>query len=127
MEGLVTFSTNARTQRGPFILWTFGTGVRSDVFGSLTSFHQAFCRRDRLMVLFNWRRRIGHPHSSVVSKSVGRTGHRKSCRLRLEALEDRWLPSTLTVTSLQDNNAPGTLRNVIDAAAAGDTIVFDPG
>jgi hypothetical protein len=44
-------------------------------------------------------------------------------RPRLEALEDRWLPSTLTVTSLQDSGS-GTLRAEIAAANSGDTIVF---
>src|SRR6516164_5907272 len=46
-------------------------------------------------------------------------------RPRLEALEDRWLPSTLTVTSPLDNGSSGTLRATIAAAASGDTIVFD--
>src|SRR5215469_13265088 len=42
---------------------------------------------------------------------------------RLEALEDRWLPSTLTVTSPKDHG-PGTLRGEIAAAKANDVIVF---
>jgi predicted outer membrane repeat protein len=45
-------------------------------------------------------------------------------RPRLEALEDRWLPSTLTVTSPLDDGSSGTLRATIAAAASGDTIVF---
>src|SRR6516225_4769018 len=48
-------------------------------------------------------------------------------RPRLEALEDRWLPSTLTVTSPLDDGSSGTLRATIAAAASGDTIVFDSG
>src|SRR5438552_8480078 len=44
-------------------------------------------------------------------------------RPRLEALEDRWLFSTLTVTSMQDSGA-GSLRAEIAAAQSGDTIVF---
>jgi hypothetical protein len=47
------------------------------------------------------------------------------CRPRLEALEDRWLPSTLTVTSPLDDGSSGTLRATIAAAGSGDTIVFD--
>jgi hypothetical protein len=39
-------------------------------------------------------------------------------------LEDRTVPSTLTVTSPLDNGAPGTLRAVLASAAAGDTIDF---
>jgi hypothetical protein len=45
-------------------------------------------------------------------------------RPRLEALEDRWLPSTLTVTNPLDDGSGGTLRATIAAAASGDTIVF---
>jgi hypothetical protein len=46
-------------------------------------------------------------------------------RPRLEVLEDRWLPSTLTVTTTADSG-PGSLRAEIAAAQSGDTIVFDP-
>jgi len=45
-------------------------------------------------------------------------------RPRLEALEDRALPSTLTVMNNHDSG-PGSLRNTIAAAGSGDTIVFD--
>jgi hypothetical protein len=43
---------------------------------------------------------------------------------RLEALEDRTVPSTLTVTSAADDGCAGTLRAVIAAAQSGDTITF---
>jgi hypothetical protein len=42
----------------------------------------------------------------------------------LESLEDRALPSTLTVTSAADDGSSGTLRAVLAAAHNGDTIVF---
>jgi predicted outer membrane repeat protein len=45
-------------------------------------------------------------------------------RPRLESLEVRWLPSTLTVTNPLDDSSNGTLRATIAAAASGDTIVF---
>jgi hypothetical protein len=45
---------------------------------------------------------------------------------RLEALEDRLVPSTLTVTNTNDKG-PGSLRATITHASSGDTIVFDPG
>jgi hypothetical protein len=45
-------------------------------------------------------------------------------RPQLEALEDRCLSSTLTVTSNLDNGVGATLRNEIAAAQSGDTIVF---
>jgi hypothetical protein len=44
---------------------------------------------------------------------------------RLEVLEDRTVPSTLTVTNLADGGA-GSLRGQLAAAAAGDTIAFAP-
>jgi hypothetical protein len=53
---------------------------------------------------------------------------RRSLRFvpRLETLEDRTVPSTLTVTSADDDGLAGTLRTVLAAAQSGDTIVFDP-
>jgi hypothetical protein len=44
-------------------------------------------------------------------------------RRRLEQLEDRLVPSTLTVLNLNDSGA-GSLRDVVAAAAAGDPIDF---
>jgi hypothetical protein len=44
---------------------------------------------------------------------------------RLETLEDRTLPSTLTVLNALDSGA-GSLRDAISAAKSGDTIVFAP-
>jgi hypothetical protein len=48
--------------------------------------------------------------------------------LRLEVLEDRRVPSTLTVTNNLDTGVAGdgSLRGEIAAAASGDTIHFDP-
>ena len=46
-------------------------------------------------------------------------------RPRLEALEDRWMPSTLNVTNLGDGGNKGSLRYEIAAAQSGDAIVFD--
>ena len=60
------------------------------------------------------------------SATVRRPARRKqapSLRPRLEALEDRWLPSTLTVTNINDSGS-GSLRAEIIAAHSGDTIVF---
>jgi hypothetical protein len=45
---------------------------------------------------------------------------------RLEALEYRTVPSTLTVTSAADDGSAGTLRAEIAAAQSGDIINFDP-
>src|SRR5947209_6075234 len=51
--------------------------------------------------------------------------NRATCRPRLEALESRWVPSTLTVLNNLDSGT-GSLRADIAAAASGDTIVFAP-
>jgi hypothetical protein len=53
---------------------------------------------------------------------------RRSFLPRLDVLEDRTVPSTLTVTNLSDTGAPadGSLRGEIAAAAPGDTIQFAP-
>jgi hypothetical protein len=51
---------------------------------------------------------------------------RPTFRPRLEGLEDRWLPSTVTVTNNLDGAYPGSLRYEINYdAQSGDTIVFD--
>jgi hypothetical protein len=52
-------------------------------------------------------------------------GQRFSFRPRLEALEDRWMPSILTVTNNLSTGA-GSLQAEIAAAKNGDTIVFAP-
>jgi len=55
---------------------------------------------------------------------------RVAFRPELEALEDRFVPTTLTVSSLLDNGAAGTLRGAVNQANAdvaqgrSDTIVF---
>jgi hypothetical protein len=51
-----------------------------------------------------------------------------SFRPQLEALEDRWVPSTLKVTNSFDYRntlIPGSLRYEIAQAQSGDTIIFD--
>src|SRR5947208_1041233 len=51
---------------------------------------------------------------------------RPTFRPTLQALEDRWVPSTLTVVNTLDSGA-GSLRAAIAAAHNGDTIAFAPG
>jgi hypothetical protein len=50
---------------------------------------------------------------------------RRTAGLRLEALEERTVLSTLTVLNNSDHD-PGSLRATIAAASSGDQIVFDP-
>ena len=57
-------------------------------------------------------------------RSVNRRGTKRPRFVpRLIALEDRCLPSTLTVANLNDGG-PGSLRAALAAAVGGDTIVF---
>jgi hypothetical protein len=51
----------------------------------------------------------------------------RSARPRLEVLEDRTLPSTLTVLNLLDDGSAGSLRSIVAAASPGDTVHFAPG
>jgi predicted outer membrane repeat protein/parallel beta-helix repeat protein len=62
--------------------------------------------------------RTGQPASRRQARPAQRT-----FRPTLESLEDRWLPSNLTVTSIADKGAR-SLRADIAAAKNGDTIVF---
>jgi hypothetical protein len=80
------------------------------------------------MWLSSWFRKptlAQHRHSSQ------RRRPRSRCRPSLEILENRWLPSTLTVTTSVDEVDPNdgvlSLREVIAAAKSGDKITFADG
>ena len=65
----------------------------------------------------------------IGARRTGRASSRNrlaSCRLQLETLEDRTVPSTLTVTNNLDTGVAGdgSLRGEIAAAQSGDTIQF---
>jgi hypothetical protein len=76
--------------------------------------------------LCNWLKPLSR-RSAVCRRRPRR--HERSLRTRLvprlEVLEDRTVPSTLTVTSAADSGT-GSLRAEIAAAQSGDTINFAP-
>src|SRR5262252_9407890 len=65
----------------------------------------------------------------VAARGPAARASRRSFAPRLEELEDRCTPSTLTVTNLGDTGVAGdgSLRGEIAIAALGDTVVFAPG
>jgi predicted outer membrane repeat protein len=58
---------------------------------------------------------------STHSRRRQSTASTRSFRPRLEALEERWAPATLNVTSNLDNNTIGTLRYEVSVANASST------
>jgi predicted outer membrane repeat protein len=79
--------------------------------------------RRTIMSLISWLRTRTSARTPQAPKAQRLTSRR--FRPRLEALEDRWLPSTLTVTNNLDSGT-GSLRADIAAAKSGDTINFAP-
>ena len=72
----------------------------------------------------NWLKRANR-QATPFPCTTRRNNRSQGLRLRLEELECRNLPSTLTVLNYADSG-PGSLRDTIAAAQNGDTIVFDP-
>lgn len=60
-------------------------------------------------------------------RPMGRPNRNQRFIPKMEVLEDRTAPATLTVTSLADNGTAGTLRYEIARANAGDEIEFKAG
>src|SRR5262245_63872676 len=81
--------------------------------------------RRTIMLFASWLRYWKRPAPAPRRRTPTSLRQPASFRPRLEALEDRWLPSTLTVTSAKETGA-GTLRAEFAAAHSGDTIVFSP-
>jgi hypothetical protein len=77
------------------------------------------------MLFSSWLRNGKRSAPAARRRTQASPRQRASFRPRLEAFEDRCLPSTLTVTSTSDSGS-GSLRAEIAAAQSGDTIVFSP-
>jgi hypothetical protein len=78
------------------------------------------------MLFTLWPRKRAPRSASEARRTSNPARRHATFRPRLEALEERWLPSTLTVTNTLDSG-PGSLRAEIAAAQNGDTIVFNFG
>jgi hypothetical protein len=73
----------------------------------------------------SWLRNWNGSGTGACWRAPKSTRKRAACRLTLEALEGRVVPSTLTVTT-NANTGAGSLRTEINVAHSGDTIVFSP-
>jgi hypothetical protein len=73
------------------------------------------------MRFLSWLRNLETARARVCGRGSGAPRPRATFRPRLEALEDRWLPTILTVTTTADSG-PGSLRADVAAAQSGDTI-----
>jgi hypothetical protein len=71
-----------------------------------------------------WNKGKNNPKKSGSGKSNSRS---LFFRPKLEWLEYRETPSTITVTSTADTNTTGTFRNALNTAVSGDKIVFNIG
>src|SRR5262249_38682295 len=89
------------------------------------SLQRRSCVMSRFCVV-RWLQMIEHRFLRAPRQRQARAGLRPARFVpRLEALEDRVVPSTLTVTNNADSGA-GSLRAQIAAANPGDTIDFAP-
>ena len=77
------------------------------------------------MLFSSWLRNGKRSAPAARRRTQASPRQRASFRPRLEAVEDRCLPSTLTVTSTSDSGH-GSLRAELAAAQSGDTLVFSP-
>jgi hypothetical protein len=77
--------------------------------------------------VFGWLKALAGPAGPSRTKRRPAAGRRPARFVpRARALEDRWLPRTLAVTSAADNGGPGTLRAVSAGASPGSNIDFAP-
>src|SRR5262249_25177569 len=87
------------------------------------------CERRKIMSFLSWLASAISNWQSPMGSGLRKpkAGSRKPLRFwpQLEALEDRFMPSTLTVLNNMDSGS-GSLRAEIAAGSSGDTIVFAP-
>jgi hypothetical protein len=71
----------------------------------------------------SWLTNRNSSQAGTCGRAPGAPRKRSTFRPRLEALEGRWLPTILTVTTTADSG-PGSLRADVAAAQSGDSITF---
>jgi hypothetical protein len=102
-----------------------GRSVCAPGLMALSLYRRPVPERRRIMGFFSWLRNRQRSRCGGNIRSQRSPGKRATFRPQLEALEDRCVPSTLTVTNNLDGPV-GSLRAEIKAANSGDTIVFTP-
>jgi predicted outer membrane repeat protein len=118
----VRSSRQARSLTGPAL--ALAHGLRAGI-GGVVILAQTRSRKENIMSFFSWLR---NRNSSAAIKRPSREWPARkpaTFRPRLESLEGRDVPSTLTVTNALDGGA-GSLRYEIARAHNKDTIVFAP-
>src|SRR5258707_12513117 len=90
---------------------------------AFSSYRRPVFQRRCIMWFSSWLRNRNRSDAVERSRAHGSPRQRAIYRPRMEALENRWLPSTLTVLNNLDSG-PGSLRADIAAANSGDQIVF---
>jgi len=97
--------------------------LRAEITGVFIVAQANLEKETRIMSLTHWlSERLGLSRRPASQRPCPA---RSTFRPRLETLEDRWCPSTLTVSSIADSGA-NSLRADIAAAHNGDTIAFAP-
>jgi hypothetical protein len=91
----------------------------------LSSYRRLALERRDFMLFTSWLRHWNRSAPAAGRRTQTSLRPRASFRPRVEALEARDVPSTLTVTNTNDSG-PGSLRAEIATAQRGDTIVFSP-
>jgi hypothetical protein len=94
---------------------------------SISFYRRPGLERRTIMSPFTWLQHRKRDFAGQRRGAHSSPRQRTTFRPRLEVLEGRDVPSTLTVTNLNDNNIGATLRNEIAAAQSGDAIVFAKG
>src|SRR5436309_16086934 len=76
------------------------------------------------LMFTSWLRRLARWSPRPPAARAPRVGIRPRVPLRVEALEGRWVPATVTTLS---DGVPGSLRDALATTPAGGVVDFQPG